>query len=86
MDLTQSAAGDKVAGLHLFQLLGLAARLRGVGAAVCKPAARRRINGRCDLAVEHDGAELQELHQVGHIVYANDDGYIHQHQLYFSSA
>ena len=46
---------------------------------------QRQQAGQVNLAVEHDRAELQELHQVGHIVYANDDGYIHQHQLYFSS-
>ena len=47
---------------------------------------QRQQTGQIDLAVEHDGVELQEFHQIGHIVYANDDGYIHQHQLYFSFA
>ena len=42
--------------------------------------------GQIDLAVEYDRPEPQDPHQIGQIIYANDDGQIHQHQLYFSSA
>ena len=42
--------------------------------------------GQIDLPVEYNGVQPQYLHQIGHIIHANDDGNIYQHQLHFSSA
>ena len=49
-------AGDKVAGRYLHQgrIAALLAGLTAAGAALCKAAGIRRLNGRGDLALDDD--------------------------------